>query len=78
MGLSRETMESMNCDCTFKPGRDEPYIACGHNSDGINRLTPVECLDRRMSLQGSLPEPTAGALPPTHHSPHSHRPPTAS
>ncbi|KAF8905611.1 hypothetical protein CPB85DRAFT_914875 [Mucidula mucida] len=44
MGLSRETMESMNCDCTFKPGRDEPYIACGHNSDCINRLTQVECL----------------------------------
>ena len=27
MGLSRETLESMNCDCTFKPGAFLPFLA---------------------------------------------------
>ncbi|KAJ7595062.1 histone methyltransferase [Mycena floridula] len=44
LGLSRELLESMACDCTFEPGIDRPDEACGHGSDCINRLTQVECL----------------------------------
>ncbi|KAF5332929.1 hypothetical protein D9758_015955 [Tetrapyrgos nigripes] len=44
LGRSREFMESMTCDCVFDPSSDHPEVACGHNSECINRLTQVECL----------------------------------
>ncbi|KAH7907254.1 hypothetical protein BJ138DRAFT_522413 [Hygrophoropsis aurantiaca] len=44
LGRSREALESMTCDCQFEPGVDGPEVACGHDSDCINRLTQVECL----------------------------------
>ncbi|GJJ09368.1 hypothetical protein Clacol_003590 [Clathrus columnatus] len=45
LGLSRQADEGFTCDCTYEPGIDEPYIACGEGSDCINRLTQVECLE---------------------------------
>ncbi|KAG6816190.1 hypothetical protein H0H87_007859 [Tephrocybe sp. NHM501043] len=44
LGRSREALESMTCDCIFDPEHDDPDLACGHDSDCINRLTQVECL----------------------------------
>ncbi|CCM05915.1 uncharacterized protein FIBRA_08153 [Fibroporia radiculosa] len=44
LGRSRESLESMTCDCQYDPGMDDPDDACGHGSDCINRLTQVECL----------------------------------
>ncbi|KAJ7730702.1 histone methyltransferase [Mycena maculata] len=41
IGLSREAMEGMTCECTYK--RDNPN-ACGHGSNCINRLTQIECM----------------------------------
>ncbi|KAL5520449.1 hypothetical protein ACEPAG_9673 [Sanghuangporus baumii] len=52
LGLSREELESMTCDCTFVPGRDDPDMACGHGSDCINRLTQVECLEDDCRCRG--------------------------
>lgn len=45
LGLSRQADEGFTCDCTYEPGIDAPYIACGEGSDCINRLTQVECLE---------------------------------
>ncbi|KAI0052410.1 hypothetical protein FA95DRAFT_1483622 [Auriscalpium vulgare] len=42
LGRSREAGESMTCECSFTPGVDSPWDACG--DDCINRLTQVECL----------------------------------
>ncbi|KAF8966903.1 hypothetical protein BDZ97DRAFT_1917169 [Flammula alnicola] len=45
LGLSREILESMTCDCTYEHGVDSCDEACGPYSDCINRLTQVECLE---------------------------------
>ncbi|KAI5119568.1 hypothetical protein M0805_005632 [Coniferiporia weirii] len=45
LGRSREALESMTCDCQFVPGEDDPDTACGEESDCINRLTQVECVE---------------------------------
>ncbi|KAF8901068.1 hypothetical protein CPB84DRAFT_1778391 [Gymnopilus junonius] len=45
LGLSREILESMTCDCTYEHGVDSTDSACGPYSDCINRLTQVECLE---------------------------------
>ncbi|KAF8515699.1 hypothetical protein BU17DRAFT_51508 [Hysterangium stoloniferum] len=45
LGLSRQTEEGLTCDCSYEPGVDDPYVACGDGSDCINRLTQVECLE---------------------------------
>ncbi|KZP33283.1 SET domain-containing protein [Athelia psychrophila] len=44
LGRTRETLESMTCDCQYEHGVDRPTEACGHDSDCINRLTQVECM----------------------------------
>ncbi|CED85387.1 histone-lysine n-methyltransferase [Phaffia rhodozyma] len=45
LGRSHQDDDSMICDCNFRPGHDDPYMACGDGSDCINRLTQVECLE---------------------------------
>ncbi|KAJ7153499.1 histone methyltransferase [Mycena crocata] len=44
IGLSREAMEGMSCECVYRPGVHERKAACGHGSNCINRLTQIECL----------------------------------
>ncbi|PFH46282.1 hypothetical protein AMATHDRAFT_8013 [Amanita thiersii Skay4041] len=44
LGRYKELLESMNCDCVYEHGVDNPKDACGAGSDCINRLTQVECL----------------------------------
>lgn len=44
LGRSREALESMTCDCQYEHGVDDRDVACGHDSDCINRLTQVECM----------------------------------
>ncbi|KAF8578887.1 SET domain-containing protein [Ramaria rubella] len=43
LGRSRQAEESLTCDCSYEPGIDARYVACGDGSDCINRLTQVEC-----------------------------------
>ncbi|KAJ7042863.1 histone methyltransferase [Mycena alexandri] len=43
IGLSQETAESGACDCRYRKGVDIQHIACGPESNCINRLTQVEC-----------------------------------
>ncbi|BEJ11877.1 hypothetical protein CspHIS471_0203370 [Cutaneotrichosporon sp. HIS471] len=42
LGLSREQDDMMVCDCSYDP--DDPFSACGHDSDCINRAIFIECL----------------------------------
>ncbi|KAJ7270698.1 hypothetical protein B0H12DRAFT_1307104 [Mycena haematopus] len=44
IGLSREAMEGMSCECIYRRGTDLPTTACGDGSNCINRLTQIECL----------------------------------
>ncbi|KAF8192677.1 hypothetical protein K438DRAFT_2017875 [Mycena galopus ATCC 62051] len=44
IGLSREAMEGMSCECVYRRGTDSPNAACGDGSNCINRLTQIECL----------------------------------
>ncbi|KAK7055447.1 histone methyltransferase [Favolaschia claudopus] len=44
IGRSREALEGMSCECTYRRGTDSPHAACGDGSNCINRLTQIECM----------------------------------
>ncbi|KAG8835930.1 histone methyltransferase set2 [Serendipita sp. 399] len=50
LGKSKLQEDAMTCECNYKQG-DPVDRACGPNSDCINRLTQVECLDGECRCQ---------------------------
>lgn len=38
------TTSNVDRDGSLRTGEDESWVACGHGSDCINRLTQVECV----------------------------------
>ncbi|KAH7099401.1 histone methyltransferase [Auriculariales sp. MPI-PUGE-AT-0066] len=45
IGRSRNVEEGFACECKYDPDVHDPDVACGPNSDCINRLTQIECLE---------------------------------